>query len=296
MDKADLAVFYALAASLAFAGGSVFFARYSRRISSIWMNTVKALTCGVGLSLTLAILGIWDPFPNTALYGLLLSGALGLGIGDLFLLGAFSKIGASRSLLIFGFQPLIMAVAGSVLFQQALLWNQGLALIFFIFCLVTLSLERYRLDGHWEIKGLLFAFIGVLLDNVGVLLTRFSFDLAPDLNPLQANLFRIGGALGVFLVLSFFIPLQLFKNFASLPVKDRFLAVGASLIGTFVSLSLYLNALKYGHLAILSGVVLTGPLFSALIESLIQKKRPSNYQIIAFICLLAGMGLVFAQK
>lgn len=286
----------ALGASLTFASASVFFARYSRRLSSLWMNTVKALVCGVAISLTLSIAGIWDPFPREALYGLLASGALGLGIGDLFLLGAFSRMGASRSLLIFGFQPLIMAVAGAVFFQQALLWSQGLALVFFIFCLVTLSLERYRIDGHWEIKGLLFAFIGVLLDNGGVLLTRASFDLAPELNPLQANLFRVAGALGVYFILSFFTPLRLVDGFKALPAKDRVLAVGAGLVGTFLSLSFYLGALKHGHLAVISGIVLTGPLFSALLESLLQRKRPSNYQIVAFVCLISGMGLVFAQR
>lgn len=295
-NTAEWAVAFALLSSFCFSGASVYFARYSRQISPLWVNTMKALICGAAISLTLVIADTWDPYTHESLVRLLLSGAIGLGVGDLFLMAAFARMGASRTLLIFGFQPVIMAFAAALLFGQALVFSQALGVVFLILCLVTLSFERYRQDGHWETKGLSYAFLGVLLDNAGVLLTRSAFELSPELAPLQANLFRIAGALGVYGLVSLFQPMHLVHHFKLLPALDKRRVIIASLLGTFLSLALYLRALKFGHLAVISAVILTGPLFSALMESAVQKKRPSMHQIAAFLCLLLGMGFVLLES
>lgn len=290
-SPATTAILLAFAASCCFSTASIVFARFSKQISSAWMNTVKVAVCWLALCGALLITSTWTTASMVSIGALFISGGIGLGIGDLFLLRGFARMGASRTILVFGFQPVVMAIAGSFLFGQKLEWTHAAAMFFFLMCLFLLSLERYKSEGHWEIKGLLFALAGVLLDNVGVLLTRWSFDLSPSLDPLQANLYRCTGALIVFGVLSFIQPIQLIAKFRELNRRDQLLAVGASFFGTFLSLSFYLSALKFGHLGTLSALVLTGPLISGLIECWLQRKWPSKYLIFGFGCLIAGMTL-----
>lgn len=292
MTNASLAAILALGSSLCFATASVAFARFSREISSVWMNTFKAIVCFIALGLCLLLTATWDELPTPSALALFSSGALGLGVGDLFLLAAFARIGASRTLLLFGFQPVILGVGAAFLFGQPLQAGQAVAILFFMLCLFILSFERYKLDGHWEIKGLIFALTGVLLDNSGVLMTRWAFDHATNLDPFQANFFRVGGALIFFAAFALIRPFPLVKPFLNLHIKDRTLVILASLGGTFLSLGLYLNALKIGHLASISAIVLSGPIFSAILECVLQRKAPSRSLVLAFGCLFVGMTLI----
>lgn len=293
MTRETTALLAAAAASLCFSSASVLFARYTRLLSSVWMNTVKALVCWTALAVTVLLFGLWSVPAPASITGLAISGALGLGIGDLFLLSAFARLGASRTLMLFGFQPVLVGVGAALLFHQPVEPARAMGILFFILCLFLLSFERYKKDGHWELTGLLFALLGVVLDNVGVLMTRWSFEQSPELNPFTANLFRTSGALAVFALYSLFRPLGLREGFTRLPRTDRGLVVLASFCGSFLSLGFYLHAVKTGHLASISGLTLSGPLFAALIECLIQKKWPSPYLIAGLSCLFAGMGLVF---
>jgi drug/metabolite transporter (DMT)-like permease len=256
------------------------------------MNTYKALICLIALALTLLLTATWDPVLKGPAMALMGSGALGLGIGDLFLLAAFARIGASRTLLLFGFQPVILGIGAALLFGQPLEGHQALAIFFFMLCLFILSFERYKIDGHWEIKGLLFALAGVLLDNSGILLTRWAFDHGSNLDPFQANFFRTCGALIFFGAFALIRPFSLTKPLIAMRWKDRSLVTLAALGGTYLSLSLYLNALKVGHLASISAIVLTGPIFSATLECILQRKAPSRPLILAFGCLFLGMFLI----
>src|SRR5688572_5411471 len=134
----QMAPILALGSSLCFATASVVFARFTRETSSAWMNTYKALICLLALALTLLLTSTWNPVAQGPMAALLASGALGLGIGDLFLLLAFARIGASRTLLLFGFQPVILGVGASFLFGQPVEPRQALSIFFFMLCLFIL--------------------------------------------------------------------------------------------------------------------------------------------------------------
>lgn len=293
MTLENLALFAALGSALFFASASVVFARYSSQISVLWMNTFKAFVCALGVAVVLVFKGL-SPITPRSLVILFSSGALALGIGDLFLLTAFARMGAARTLMLFGFQPVLIGVGSALFFGQPIGPERAIAIVFFMVCLFLLSFERYRTEGHWEIRGLLFAMAGVVLDNIGVLMTRWGFEQSPDLDPLQANLIRSLGALSVFAAISCLRPVYLWKNWKILPVPQRSLVAFAAFFGTSVSLSFYMFAVKNGHLASVSGVILTGPVFSAIIECIMKRKLPSWYLVGGLLCLLTGMGIALS--
>ncbi|HVK61576.1 MAG TPA: DMT family transporter [Bdellovibrionales bacterium] len=288
MSNNDLALFLALGATLSFATASLVFAEFSKRVSVVWMNCFKASLAFVAFCITVPLVTSWHQPSWQSITGFMLSGFIGLNIGDLFILGAFTRLGAARTLILFGFQPLLVGLGGAILFDQPLNPARLVAVVFLIGCLFTFSLERYRAHKHWELRGLLFALTGVALDTVGILLTRASFGASPDVTPLEGNLWRCGGAVLGFALMSYKWPIRLKDGFLQWPTKTRALLIAAGLGGTFVSLSLYLTAIKIGHLASIAGIAITGPIFAATLECIHQRQAPSRYLIIAFLFFLAG--------
>lgn len=292
MSSQTSAYFYALGASLSFSTASLVFAMYAKNISSIWMNYFKTTICFLCLSLSVVLFVDWQMVSWPVVSALLISGVLGLGLGDLFLLEAYARMGAGRTLILFGFQPLILGVSSWYLFSQPLNSYKLLAVIFFLICLYLFSLEKFKEHGHWEIRGLFAALFGVLFDNSGILLTRWSFDSAPDMGVLQANWIRAAGAMMFYITMNPFLKSQLWKRFCDLSGSQKKIITVASVAGTFVSLVLYLTAVRVAHLASLSAIGVFGPLYSTVLESFINKQRPSKYLVFAIFSFIIGFAIL----
>lgn len=216
-------------------------------------------------------------------------------IGDIFLLSAFTHLGSGRVLMIFGFQPLILGIAGYYLFDQPFDWHRLIAVLFFILCLVCFSLESFKEQKNWQIRGITFALIGVFLDACGILLTKKSFEINPEMSALLANAIRSGAtALGFFIV-SFAVPklVQLKAPFLTLDVKEKRLVVFASALGTFAALAFYLKAIQVGHLATISAIAGTSPLFATLFEISQGRKKMTLFLALALIFFGIGFSILF---
>lgn len=289
-------VILTLAAVSVFSGASVFFAEYSKKHSPLWMNTIKALValCAFGLSVfALWLFGFahFNPFTTVgrqaALY-LVLSGMCGLAVGDIFLLSAYARIGSARSLMIFSFQPLFMGIGAYFVFGQTLSIVQSLAVLMLVACVFTLSFEKFKMEGRWEVRGILYAVIGVLFDNVGVILTRSAFDLT-GMHPIEANTIRCLGAVAALLVICFFRKEKLVLPFKNENKRNRAIVVAASFFGAYVSLLCYLTALRVGHLATLSAIIGLNPLAAGVWEWIFLGEKPSPIFVFCFTLSLGAL-------
>lgn len=281
----------ALTANLFFSTASMVFSHYSRKFSPEWMNMTKvAVAMGCFLA-ACAFTGVVT-LPLVAVAYLALSGLLGLCIGDLFLFRAYATLGAGRSLVLYSFQPLLLGIYGSVFLGQTVSASQSAAVACMMACLGLFVLERNRLHGQWDLKSFLWAFTGILLDGVGVMLTRTVYEMAPTLGSMQVNVIRCGGALLGFLVLSPKGYARIIGDFRRLPDKERWILVIACLCGTFLSLSLYLAALKHAHMASLTALAITGPVWVSLLECLWARRLPNRYLSGAFLFFVLGFWLM----
>lgn len=256
------------------------------------MSFFKTVVCVVLFAVSTLLFVDWVSVPLPVVVALMVSGAIGLGIGDLFLLSAYSRIGPGRTLILFGFQPLFIGVSSWYFFQQELNGYRLLAILFFIFCLFLFSLEKFKESGHWELWGLLAALVGVVCDNSGVVLTRWSFDAVSALTPLQANFIRCGGAFIFYILASPILKTRLVHNYRNLKTVDRIKVVLASAGGTFVSLLLYLTAVRIGHLASIAAIGVVGPLFTMTVECVMDRRWPSAYLWFALVSFICGFSIL----
>lgn len=282
----------AIGANLTFSTASLFFSIFSRRFSPVWMGTVKVFFATIAFLIAMGLSGQTHSVPWSALALLFISGFGGLCGGDIFLFKAYSTLGAGRTLVMFSFEPLLLGLYGFLFLNQTFTVNQTLAVMCMVVCVYIFMLERSRLHGSWDVKSFVWAFIGILLDAVGVMMTRSAYEIAPQLETFQVNVIRCIGALVGFLLISPRLFAMFPKDILKLSSRDKIVLIGASVGGCFLSLTLYLAALKHAHLGTLSAIAITGPVWVAMLESVYYRKWPNRYLMGAFVFFLMGFYLM----
>lgn len=285
---------YALAigANLSYSSASMVFSLYAKRFSSMWINQIKVIVAFVAFVIAMFLSQRIVTVNPTGLTLLTLSGFVGLCLGDLFLFRAFTTLGPARSLVLYSFQPLMLGLYGYFFLKQFFTLNQTLAVICMMICIFIFMLERNRMTGSWDFKSFVWAFLGISLDAFGIILTREAYELNPELETFQVNVIRCIGALVGFLLISPRSYLTVARDFSSLKKREMTLIVGSAIGGCFLSLTLYLAALKFAHVGTLTAIAITGPVWVSLLESLYHRRLPNLYLIMAFVFFLTGFYLM----
>lgn len=258
----------------------------------MWINQVKVLVAFLCFVIAMVFSKQLVPIGLSPSLMLLLSGFCGMCVGDIFLFKAFTTLGTGRSLVLYSFQPLMLGIYGFLFLGQIFNLNQFLAVVCMVVCILIFMLERNRLTGSWDLRSFLWAFFGITMDAIGVMLTRSAYESEPSLETFQVNTIRCVGALIGFLLISPKSYVQVFKDVAGLRKREQSLLVGASICGCFISLTLYLAALKYAHVGTLTSIAITGPVWVSILECAYHRRAPNAYLLGAFAFFLTGFYLM----
>lgn len=223
---------------------------------------------------------------------LLLSGFVGLCAGDIFLFRAFTTLGPARSLVLYSFQPLMLGLYGFFFLNQIFSLNQTLAVICMIVCIFIFMLERNKLTGSWDVQSFIWAFTGITLDAIGVMLTREAYEMNAGLETFQVNVIRCLGALLGFFLISPKSYFTVTRDVWNLRKREISLLLGAAIFGCFISLALYLAAVKHAHVGTLTAISITGPVWVSLLECLYHRRLPNKFLVGAFSFFLLGFYLM----
>lgn len=253
------------------------------------MNQVKVSIALLAFLIASFATDQWIPMGIPAISSFLFSGFLGLCIGDMFLFRSFMQIGPARTLMLFSFQPILLGAYGYIMLGQGFSLRQFAAIACMIACLLTFLRERRKNTGRMDLKAFGYAFIGIALDSLGVMFTRNGYELTPGLESFPANAVRCIGAVVGFALLKPSAYPALLRDMRALSVDVRVQVIGASLLGTFVSLSLYLAAIKRAHLGSLSAVAITGPVLIATIDCIREKRRPARPLVVSLALFSVGV-------
>jgi drug/metabolite transporter (DMT)-like permease len=285
---------YALAigANLAYSTASMIFSVYAKRFSSMWINQVKVLTAFIAFLIAMFFAEKFVSLQPATIGYLVLSGFAGLCLGDIFLFRAFTTLGPARSLVLYSFQPLMLGIYGYFFLQQIFTVNQTLSVLCMIVCIFIFMLERNKTTGSWDMKSFIWAFLGISLDAIGVMLTREAFESNVELQTFQVNVIRCIGALAGFLMISPKSYITVAKDMIALRKREISLVLGSAICGCFISLTMYLAALKYAHVGTLTAIAITGPVWVSLLECLYHRRLPNLYLVVAFCFFLTGFYLM----
>ena len=282
----------AIGANLTFSTSSMVFSVYARRFGSMWINQVKVVVAFIAFVIAMLVSGEMTSLSLTTTCLLVLSGIAGLCVGDIFLFRAYATLGSARSLVLYSFQPLMLGIYGYFFLNQIFSLNQTLAVICMMICVFIFMLERNKMTGSWDYRSFMWAFLGITLDAIGVMLTRSAYEIDPSLETFQVNVVRCAGALIGFFLISPKSYLNVAKDLQTLRKREVSLVVAAGIFGCFVSLALYLAALKFAHVGTLTAITITGPIWVSMLESLYHRKWPNIYLLGAFAFFLTGFYLM----
>lgn len=285
-------LFLAITPSILFATASLFFSYYSRQVSPLWMNFIKVFIAQIGFVITVLIFKLMTPLSVQDIALMMLSGFVGLFLGDYFLFKSYVTLGPSRTLVLFGFKPVILAYYGHVFINQSLSKIQAMSVLALLGCLYFFAQERRQEQGQWEWMPLAVALLGITLDCFGVIFSREVYETHQELHPMYANVLRIGGALMGFIGLRLAGKMQLFRPYWRMERRHQITLAIVCFFGTFVSLSFYLTAIKYTHLTIMAALGITGPLWITLLESFRSRNLPGKYYFLAMSCFALGLVLL----
>ncbi len=282
---------YALFTNLCFAAAAVIYSLSRKKVSAVEINSLIVSTSFITFSLLLIFTTGLRDIGIKAISSFMLSGLIALNFGDLFLLNAFSRIGAAPTFILFGFQPLLLGSLSYILFHQEISPYKFIAIIFLIGCLFCFLLENFKKTKTWEFKGIALALIGVLLDTFGILLTRYGFETTTQPQPIEAAVYRSLGALLGFGIIFILFPFSLEKYSNSIKNSLRPCLAIVGLCGLIIPLFLMMMY-QVGHLASVSAIAITCPFFAHALECIHKKEKPSLYMAIALILFTIGFSIL----
>ena len=290
LARMSIAILYAIGANFFFALASMAFTSFSKQISVAWTNLFKASIAGTCFILFALSNGDFIVPEISNILLLAASGILGLCIGDMFLLKSYTTLGPGRTLILFSFHPIFTGTLSYFLFDQGISLSQCIAIGFMMACIIIMGSESMDKTKKWSFIPLLIALLAIVLDASGVILTRLAFEREPMLESSMANAIRCFFCVFAFMAYSkLHKPIALFKNFEDLKSSRKALIVISCFFGTFVSLLMYLKAVKIGHIATISAISATGPLWAAFFEFVFFKQKPSKQLYATFGMFAVGM-------
>lgn len=286
--------FLALASTASFALGAQAFFTIGKKANYLWINVFKTLLAFFifgGLFLYKAQFVRPD---LTSFSHFFISGFIGLGLADIFLLKAFLILKPARALTLASFQPIIVGILSYHLLGHSFAWEKLFGILCFILCSIVIGLEKSDRPKTDILKGILFSFIGLFLNSFSCILTRMGCDQSPLIDSIEGNLIRVLGALFCFIIFRPFLgPVNLINVFKKFNQKEKFLIFGGSFFATVLSLVLYISAVKKGNLTTITAIGLSLPLFSFTLEAILERKKPSKAILMSLFFFILGASFTF---
>ncbi len=242
--------------------------------------------------------GVWRELDVTNAGPLLLSGLIGIFVGDTLLFETLNRLGPRRSGILFALNAPIAALLGWLALGETL---SGLAVAGILLTaagvLLAIVFGKRRAQMHqWEaIKGPLWA--GVLLgigaatgQAIGSILARPV--MATGIDPFLASLLRVGVAAFCLSIL-IQLPIPSVKPKGPLTLKIAALTALTGILALAIGMTLLLFALSGGKVGIVSTLSATSPVMILPMLWLKTGERPAGGAWAGALLVVIGMGLIF---
>ena len=226
---------------------------------------------------------------------ILLSGVIGIGIGDTFYLKSLKLIGTRKTLTIEALSPILAAFSGGIFINENLSIRSWIGIIIVSISLITILKKKNNFidqnfnlsKNYFAFKNYIFSFLSVFCAVIGALISRYVF-LETNLNALQTTELRLIGSL-IFLNIISKFKINFFINNLNSTENIKFIL--SILLGT--NIGIYLQQLVFQNLPLGIGWTLlsTSPIFSLFLAK--REEGKLSKETIAFtIFLFFGISLI----
>ncbi|MGH8442893.1 MAG: DMT family transporter [Nevskiaceae bacterium] len=288
-----LGEFYSLACALAWAIAVILFKKSGESLAPVPLNMFKNV---VGLALMVVTLlafsgAAWPGIPAAAVAVALVSGFLGIGVGDTLYFRALNEVGASRLAIAQTlYSPFVIVLSALYLAERlTLLQCGGVALVLGGILLVTYAPGAATLDAARLRRGLFEAAASVFAMAVGVVMAKPLLERHDFLWIVALRI--LGGVLGMLI----FMPSA--RDVAGIRaafagVRHWPHVIAGSVVGTYISMLLWLAGYKYTKASIAAVLNEMAAVFILVLAAVFLHDRLKPAQLAGSVVAIGGVLLV----
>lgn len=290
--------FAALGAAFLWALSAVVYTHLGQKISPLVLNLSKGVIAIAYIAITLILQGDFLPtnINGINLGFLLVSGILGIGLGDTFYFEALNNLGARRTLLLEALAPPLAALIALLTLQESLNLTAWAGIFLTVLGVAWVISERVPGTGNKVVnplRGISFALLSAIGQASGAVLSRAALSTT-TINPLWSTLLRIVGGVSILLL---WMPLQKQSSWWQPLQSKKLLGIIAitALFSTYLGIWLQQTAIKYTATGIAQALISTSPLF-VLPIALWMGEKVSFRAFLGVLVALGGIALLFGGR
>ncbi|AKG22936.1 DMT family transporter [Calothrix sp. 336/3] len=292
MDAKVIGITAALASSASWAIGSILFKRLGESISPLAMTLAKGSVSVILLGLTLSITG-YSGVNRESLVLLIISGLLGISLGDTFFFEALQNLGPHALVILLMLGEVITAMLAVIFLGEMPTPTVWLGIFLVILGVAIVIFPK--LSGEQQAsstRGIIFGLLSVLCMSVSIIFAKQGLS---SLSTIQATFIRM--AAGTAGMLCFGTLTNRLGSWA-VPFKDRniiYLFIISVSIVTFGGFWLSLVAIKYVNVAVANTLNSIEPLFVMPLAAIFLKEKFSTQALWGTIVTTFGIVLICTQ-
>lgn len=260
-------------------------------------NRLRQPAVTLMLAATIGLSGSWQQITPPVILPLILSGILGVTLGDTLNFATVVRLGPRRAGVIFALNTPIAALLGWLILGETLSANAALGILLaFLGTALAIRFGRGNhtlesITGTLQI-GIAFGLLVALGQASGSLIARPIMQGGMD--PFAASLNRVGFA-GLALSVLMTLPIPSLEPRNPLNRKVGAQNIALSFIGLMVGMTLMLFALSGGKVGIISTLTATSPVIILPMLWLRTGERPTLGAWAGAALVVTGIALIFAH-
>lgn len=286
----------ALLTAVLWSGTSLAFSAAAEKIGSLQLNINRMIFASVFLIATILIMGYKFDLSDSQFINLIISGVIGLVIGDTFLFKSYQMIGARVSMLLMALSPAQSAILAFIFLNETISFLGILGILITISGIALVVLERNANSKyHITTLGIVYGLLGAMGQAGGLIFAKFAFNEG-HITGFIATFIRVFSSVIIFLPIM--MLLRKYKNPYKLFNKNKS-ALGVTLIGTilgpFLGITFSLIAIENTKVGIAATLMSTMPIIMLPMVKYIQKEKLSWRAIVGAVIAVGGVALIFLR-
>jgi len=267
-------------------------------LGALAFNRTRQLFVACLLLVYVLVSGTWRELQPDVFWPLILSGFIGIFVGDTLLFTCLNRLGPRRSGILFALNAPIAAVLGWIVLGERLSGTAvvGIGLTLCGVLLAILFGKGKSQLHHWEkVKGplwlgVLVGLMAALSQAVGSLIARPI--MAAGIDPMAASMLRVAVA-GLCLTALTQLPVEAFRPKGPLTLSVFLQTALTGIIALAFGMTLLLYALSGGQVGIVSTLSATSPVIILPMLWLKTREVPAPGAWAGAALVVIGMALIF---
>lgn len=290
--------FLALLAAFSWSISSLISADITRILGGIGFNRLRLIFVSIMLLSYATFQKTWDTINIEYLNVIIVSGVIGIFLGDTLLFMALKRIGPRRNNILFSLAAPFTVILNILALQQkmSLIEITGCILVF-IGVVVAISYGNSKNNNHrWELIegsikiGILFGILAALCQSIGLIMMKPILDQGAD--PIASAAIRCTIS-ALLLSLTYISKSNLIGSNINFTTSTILKTIISGFLGMALGMSLLLIALQKTDAGIVATLSSTSPIMILFLLWIITKKIPSIGAWIGTIIAIIGTGLIF---